>query len=33
MAFIFRNYWPQPQAGYLSIHNFNNGVEVNHTHS
>jgi hypothetical protein len=27
MAFIFRNYWPQPEVGYLSIHNFGNGAD------
>jgi len=27
MAFIFREYLPQPQAGYLSIHNFGNGAD------
>ena len=27
MAFLFRNYWPTPQPGYLSIHNFGNGAD------
>lgn len=27
MAFLFRNYWPKPQPGYLSIHNFGNGAD------
>jgi hypothetical protein len=27
MAFIFRNYWPQPQVGYLSVHNFGTGAD------
>lgn len=27
MAFIVRNYLPQPPAGYLSIHNFGNGAD------
>jgi hypothetical protein len=27
MAFLFRDYWPQPQVGYLSVHNFGNGAD------
>ena len=27
MAFLFRNYWPQPQPGYLSVHNFGTGAD------
>lgn len=27
MAFLFRDYWPKPQVGYLSIHNFGNGAD------
>ena len=27
MAFLFRNYWPQPAPGYLSVHNFGNGAD------
>jgi hypothetical protein len=27
MAFFFRDYLPQPQVGYLSIHNFGNGAD------
>jgi hypothetical protein len=27
MAFLFRDYWPRPIAGNLSIHNFGNGAD------
>ena len=27
MAFLFRDYWPKPDVGYLSIHNFGNGAD------
>jgi hypothetical protein len=27
MAFLFRNYWPQPEPGYLSIHDFGLGAD------
>ena len=27
MAFLFRNYWPQPSPGYISIHNFGKGAD------
>lgn len=27
MVFLFREYWPKPQVGYLSIHNFGLGAD------
>lgn len=27
MAFLFRDYWPKPTPGNLSIHNFGNGAD------
>ena len=27
MAFLFFAYWPQPEPGKLSIHNFGTGAE------